>query len=227
VPNGGGLYLNQFSVVMDIYMAGPHAWLPLFNTNTGNANDADWYVSPNGALGIGALGYSANGAVIAGAWHRVLFAADLGAGTVSMYLDGAPVRQRTGASLLDGRFSLTTSADAGPDLILANEGDTSGIYTREWLLSALALTNRTLTAAEAAQLGGAKAPGIFLTNAMPPVLSISLTPATTSLHWNQSGWLLHRSTNLLDWVSIPGTNTATTWSEATGPGRAFFRLVAP
>jgi glycerophosphoryl diester phosphodiesterase len=228
-PNGGGLYLNQFTVVMDIYMSSPHAWLPLFNTNTNNAagNDADWYVSPDGALGISALGYSANGAVTADAWHRIIFAADLGAGVVSMYLDGTLVRQRTGASLRDGRFSLFTANDPGPDLILANEGDNSGIYTREWLLSAFAFTSRTLSDADAAQLGGPKAPGIFLTGAVPPVLTISLDATMTHLNWNQSGYLLRRSTDLLNWNPLPGTATATSWSELTTPGRAFFQLVPP
>jgi len=226
-PNGGGLYLNQFTVVMDIYLTSPHAWLPLFNTNTGNTNDADWYVSDTGALGIGTLGYSAGGAVIADAWHRVIFAADLGAGTVSMYLDGALVRERTGTSLRDGRFSISTANDAGPDLILANEGDTSGIYTREWLLSAFAFTSRTLSAAEAAQLGGPKAPGIFLTGTVPPVLTISLDATMTHLNWNQAGFLLQRSDNLSLWNPVAGTTAVTSWSEPTTPGRAFFRLVPP
>ncbi len=227
VPNGGGLYLNQFTVVMDIYMTSPHAWLPLFNTNTSNANDADWYVADTGALGIGALGYSAGGAVAADAWHRIIFAADLGAGVVSMYLDGTLVRQRTDTSLRDGRFSISTANDAGPDLILANEGDTSGIYTREWLLSAFAFTSRTLSAAEAAQLGGPKAPGIFLTGAVPPVLTISLDATMTHLNWNQTGFLLERSDNLSLWNPVAGTTAVTSWSEPTTPGRAFFRLVPP
>jgi len=50
----------------------------------------------------------------------------LGAGAVAFYRNGAQVAQRAGASLLDGRFSLYSNADAGPDLLLFNEGDNGG-----------------------------------------------------------------------------------------------------
>ena len=49
--NGGGTYLNQFTMIFDVLLPGTLNWFPFFNTNPGNANNADFYVSPGGALG--------------------------------------------------------------------------------------------------------------------------------------------------------------------------------
>jgi len=112
-----------------VFIPGPLDWTPLFNTNPQNENDADWYVDATGRLGIGELGYSSAGVVTSNAWHRLAFAAELGAGVVTFYRNGAPIRQRTGASLLDGRFSLYSNLDDGPDVLLFNEGVTGGDYS--------------------------------------------------------------------------------------------------
>lgn len=161
-PNGGGAYVNQFTIIFDVLSPGAANWTPFFNTEPGNGNDADWYATPGGALGIGALGYSANGVFQQDTWHRIAFAADLGAGNVSFYVDGVSVRDRAGASLLDGRFSLYSNADAGADLLLFNEGDTSGVYTHELYVASLAFVDRQLSAAELGALGGPKAEGILV-----------------------------------------------------------------
>ena len=69
-PNGGGAYINQFTIIFDLLIPAPLGWTPLFNTNPQNANDADFFVDANGRAGIGAIGYSTNGAVTSNAWHR-------------------------------------------------------------------------------------------------------------------------------------------------------------
>ena len=233
-PNGGGAYINQYTVIMDVYVPGPHAWLPFFNTNITNANtnDADFYVSPDGALGIGELGYSAGAAITTDEWHRIIFAADLTSGIVTYYIDGAQVFQRQpgATSLVDKRFSIYSAVDAGIDLILGNEGDTSGVYTREWLLAAFAFVDHTLTAEEATQLGGPKAAGIYFTGtpASPPRLTATIsTPNVITLDWDQSGFLLQRSTDLSLWSPISGSTTVKTYSEPVNGLRTFFRLATP
>jgi hypothetical protein len=229
--NGGGVYLNQYTIIMDVYFTAPWAWLPFFNTHPTNLNDADLYISPNGALGIGDLGYSPNASVSIGTWHRIIFAANLGAGVVTYYLDGNQIFQRLGGSLLDGRFSLYSSSDPGPDLILGNEGDNSGIYTRDWLLASFAFTDHTLTGVEASQLGSPKARGIYVTTAPPPQLRISLNTAAVpniiTLDWDLQGYILQRSTDLTTWVPVPGTIPLKTYSEPVIGPRASFKLANP
>jgi hypothetical protein len=161
-PNGGGSYVNQYSIVLDILSPSSINWTPFFNTDPANGNDADFYIAPDGSIGIGALGYSSVGLITPDTWYRVAFVADLGAGNVSYYINGNPVYNRTGASLLDGRFALYSNNDAGPDLRLFNEGDTSGVYTHELLVSGLFFTDAALSGAQIAALGGPSAGGILV-----------------------------------------------------------------
>ncbi len=161
-PNGGGGYVNQYSIVFDLYSPGTPNWQALFNTDPDNTNDADWYIAPDNSLGISDLGYSVAGAVSQDAWHRLTFAADLGAGRVTYYIDGVQAFQRTGGSLLDGRYALYSNLDAGPDLRLFNEGDGSGVYTHDLFVNSVAFIDHELSSAEVGALGGAKAAGILV-----------------------------------------------------------------
>jgi hypothetical protein len=161
-PNGSGGYINRYTFILDVLVPGPLNWTPFFNTDPANGNDADWYLASDGSLGIGALGYTAAGVIQGNTWYRIGFTADLGAGDVRYYVNGARVFTRTGASLLDGRFSLYSNLDAGPDLLLANENDTSGNYTRPQVYSAVAFVDQTLSDADFAALGGPNATGIYV-----------------------------------------------------------------
>jgi hypothetical protein len=161
-PNGGGAYLNQYTILMDIYSPGAAGWQALLNTDTSNGNDADWYISDTGALGIGALTYSPGGAVPQDSWHRLAMSADLGAGVVKYYVDGTLVATRTGASLLDGRFAIYTNAHAGADLLLFNEGDGSGSYVHPLLVNSVAFTDQTLGDSAILSLGGPSSGGILV-----------------------------------------------------------------
>jgi len=179
-PNGGGAYLNQYTMIFDVLLPGALNWFPFFNTNPQNANDADFYVSPDGALGIGGIGYSATGLIAPNTWHRIAFAADLAAGVVSYYHNGSPIF--TGAAGLDGRHSIFSGVDSGPDLLLFNEGDTSGVYTHAVLLSSFLFTPRRMSEAEILALGGPKARGILVT--APPIrASIALQGMSVQLSW--------------------------------------------
>jgi endonuclease/exonuclease/phosphatase family metal-dependent hydrolase len=224
-PNGGGSYLNRFTFVFDVLIPGTPGWTPLFNTNPQNANDADWYVDPTGRLGIGDLGYSSAGVVSANVWQRLASAADLGAGAVAFYVNGSLVRQRAGTSLLDGRFSLYSSLDAGSDVLLFNEGDTSKAYTHALYVHSIAFTDRTMSAGEIAALGGPRAEGVFVRR-----LHATLGDGNLSLAWSAAAnTRLQRATTLVPaaWEDVPDTLGASSHREPTADSGAFFRLVQP
>src|SRR5581483_670159 len=129
-PNAGGAFINQYTVVQDLLVPAPAGWTALFNTDTsnGSGNDADFYISNTGAVGS-TPGYSSAGVIAVNTWVRLATTVDLAAGTMSYFVNGTRVRQTTtadGVSGLDGRWSLYSNATAGPDLLLFNEGDTSG-----------------------------------------------------------------------------------------------------
>jgi hypothetical protein len=231
-PNGGGTRINQYTFLADIFVPGPMNWLPIFQTTPANpvGDDADFYIAPDAAIGIGELGYSSVGIIQEGQWHRIAFAADLGAGTVEMFVDGVLVRRRTGASLRDARFSIPSNAQPGPDLLLFNENFGDGVnYTLDLLVSSVAFVGHAMTQAEIGDLAGPQAAGIFVTGAPPlPVLSVALVPPNIQLTWAAlPGVRLQRSNSLLaeSWTDVPGTEGTGSWSEPLlAGGSRYFRL---
>jgi len=227
-PNGGGSYINQYTMIFDVLLPAPINWFPFFNTNPGNAsgNDADFYVAPDGSIGIAAIGYSATGIIAANTWYRIAFAADLAAGSVTYYLNGTPVG--TGNAGIDGRHAIYSNADAGADLLLFNEGDTSGIYTHVVYLSSFLFTDRTLSASEIAALGGPKARGI-LVPAPPIKLSISLQPSNVLLNWSggEGPFQVQKSfalTNNAVWQNIGSPTSSTNATIIRDGSDTFFRV---
>ena len=224
-PNSGGAYINQFTIIQDILIPAPLNWTALFNTNPQNANDADFYVNNLGAVGIGALGYSANGVIAANTWYRIAFVADLSPGIVSYYVNGTRVFRRTGSSQIDGRFSLYSAQDGGPDLLLFNEGDTSANYTHPLYLSAWAFLDRTMSDAEIAALGGPKASGIL---PGPPMrLRATRDAANISLQWTggKGPFQLQRALTSLaqPWQDLASPSYARTFTDPL-TSSAFYRV---
>ena len=222
-PNGGGVYMNQFTIIFDVLIPSPLGWVPLFNTNPQNSNDADFYVDANGRVGIAELGYSGTGAVPANAWHRIAFTADLAASRVAYYVNGNT--SFNGASSLDGRFSLYSDVDAGPDLFLFNEGDASGVYTHLLYVSSIAFTDRTMSAAEIRSLGGASDLGIFV-RTLPGIL-ITRNGNEVGLNWGGGpGIRLQRSSSLTptNWADVNGTVGTSNFVESISGDTQFYRL---
>lgn len=231
VPPEG--YINRYSMAWDILLPWDVNWMPFFNSSPDGGNDADFYVNDAGALGIGALGYSADGLIQPDTWHRIVFAANLAAGRVTIYIDGSPVHARTGASLANGRFALFSSLDEGPDLRLFNEGDSSGDYTHEVLVNSFAFISRELTPAEAAALGGPTAAGITLPQPVTPITigPATIAGATITFSWTGGNGPFQvqkkGSLSAPSWDNVGGPTTARVVTDgATGPA-AFYRVIEP
>lgn len=231
VPTEG--YINRYSMAWDILLPWDVNWMPFFNSSPDNRNDADFYVNNAGALGIGALGYSAEGVVQPDTWHRVVFAANLVAGRVTIYIDGSPVHARTGASLANGRFALYSGLDEGPDVRLFNEGDSNGDYTHEVLVSSFAFISRELTPAEVAAMGGPTAAGITLPQPVTPITlgPATLADATITFSWTGGNgpFQVQKKASLSapSWDNVGDPTTARVATDAaTGPA-AFYRVIEP
>jgi len=152
-PNGGGAYVNQYTLIYDIYL--PFAtWRSLLQTGVGNTSDGDLFIQPNGSVGISGV---YNGNVTAGSWHRVAVAIDLtgpGSPVLTKFIDGVKVgNQTTGLSAQDGRFALDVYALLFGD----QDGDAA-----ETFVNSIQFSNGRRPDAFIAALGGpssAKIPG--------------------------------------------------------------------
>jgi hypothetical protein len=158
LPNGGGAYVNQYTLIFDVYYpaASADSWRSLFQTATANDNDGDLFVSPGDGIGISST-YTGN--VTPEAWHRIAFGIDLtGPGphpVLTKFIDGVKVGQQTLNSGADGRWALDPTALLFAD----NDGDTA-----EAFVSSVQFSNGRWPDAYLTALGGtsaAKIPGVI------------------------------------------------------------------
>jgi hypothetical protein len=220
-------YVNRYTVLYDILVTSPLNWLPFFNTDPYNLNDADFYLAYDGSIGIGD-GYSAVGVISPNTWYRIAFVADLAANTLTYYVNGTNVGSKS-ADGLGGRWSLYSVQDSYPQFLLFNEGDSSGTYTHELYVSSVAVADRVLNSAELAALGGPNANGILRRSFAPkPALGIQAAGNNAVVNWpaNYVGYALEQTTSLTlpHWKPVAGiTNNSVTLNP--GPTPTFFRLV--
>ncbi|MBN1854785.1 MAG: PEP-CTERM sorting domain-containing protein [Pirellulales bacterium] len=109
-PNGGGSYVNQYTLLMDLSYPAGGVWRCLYQTNTANGNDGDYFIHPSDeSWGVGDLGYTDGDPVgtffsSTDTWYRAVLTFDLG-NAIKLYIDGNLVGNHD-ASSVDGRFSL-------------------------------------------------------------------------------------------------------------------------
>ena len=161
-PNGGGAYVNQYTLVYDLFYTGSvnNQWRSLLQTDTSDNSDGDFFVSNGAGLGISSV---YDGFVSPDTWHRIAFAFDLSgpgqAPVLTKFIDGVKVGNQTaGLSAADGRFSLDPSALLFAD----NDGDQADTY-----VSSVQFSNGRRPDAFIEALGGpnaAKIPGVIKVN---------------------------------------------------------------
>lgn len=215
-PNGGGAYVNRYSIVMDIFSppGSRSAWRAIFQTSENNANDADYFIrNTDDRLGVAALGYAP--AINETLWTRLVVTVALEAtassSVIRTYLNGNLHYTHTGQAL-DGRFSL------GPTVLFFADDNNENAPLH---VAALAIYDGPLSAADVAALGVPRPAGLFA----PPILAPPTVGQQVILTWRATpGYWLQRSTNLTDWESLEATFGLGSHAEPVRD-RAFFRVV--
>ena len=161
-PNGGGTRVNQYTLIMDIFVdsAGPGAAALLQTSSLNNTDDGDLFWQGNN-FGQGTDGYQGTGQFTAGSWHRVVAAYDEAATppVVTKYVDCIKQHDWTANQGLDAvRRSLL------PTAILFGDGDQD--ERRRMWVNSIQIRSGKMTDAEIVALGGASANGIPLV--IPP-----------------------------------------------------------
>lgn len=144
--NGGGTRVNQYSMLFDIRRPNTDEWRTLFQSDTTNANDGDYFIRNSDArLGVGALGYTTNFQMPADQWHRLVITADLSAtGAYQTYIDGTLIQTHTQPALDSDRFSFL------PTVLLFGDED---VENNLLSVGAVAIWDQTLNSAQVASLG--------------------------------------------------------------------------
>lgn len=155
-PNGGGNYVNEYSLSFDFKVSSTNVWHAFFQTAEANNNDGDFFINPSGNIGVAAVGYSAL-SINANEWYRMVVSVKNGS-HFNCYLDGQLLMIGNPQSI-DGRFSLE-------DLLLIfadDDGEDAEIYCAE-----LAIWDQVLSTEQVAELGGyGHNTGVFLMTRIP------------------------------------------------------------
>jgi hypothetical protein len=151
--NGGGEYINQYTMIWDVLIPDVSAqWMSFYNTNATNSNDGDFFIRPSdGGIGISS---QYDGTVNSGQWHRIAMVLDID--SMYKYIDGALVGSQIGLTGVDGRWAMyTTEHDVKTFLLTDNDGETNSGY-----INSFYFINEALDASAIAGFGGPDADGV-------------------------------------------------------------------
>jgi len=226
-PNGGGSRVNQYTLVMDIYVApsGPGAASLLQVSSLGNTDDGDLFWQGSN-FGQGGGGYNGTGAFTAGEWHRVVAAYDMAANppVVVKYVDGIFQDNWTANQGLDNpRRALQ------PTAILFGDGDQD--ERREMWVSSIQIRSGRLSYPELEALGKPSAAGIpILIQAAPaapsaPAITVVRGTGSITVSWTDTSGLKLQSAPSVSgpWTDVGGV-VGTSATVSSTAGNLFLRL---
>ncbi len=151
--NGGGTFLNQYTMMWDVYID-KWEWMSLYQTNATNVNDGELFIRPSdGAIGISGV---YDGVVERDRWNRIGVTVDLSLGNARMrkFINGTLVGTND-LSGVDGRWSMYHTGVGGMNYLLTDDnGDTNDGW-----ISAFYFSDQVLSDSVMAAWGGVHANG--------------------------------------------------------------------
>ena len=233
-PNGGGQFVNQYTLIMDVMFPGSSSgqWRALFQTDPFNhpGNDAEFYVgngtsSPDGN-GLGTAGQF-NGPLAADTWYRIAFAVDLAASAgqqLSKYINGVLVGSQSLSGGVDGQYSL------GPTAQLFTTGLAGG-FTQPGFVSSIQFVNGWLPPAAIAALGGPSAAKLPPGNAIIQVTNITQNSSLVNLGWTgpDGQFQVQSASNLISpgWLAVSSLSSNHTVSVPMSAPSSSYRVMQP
>lgn len=199
-PNGGGQYVNLYTMGFDVLIPNADAWFAFYNTADVNQDNADFFRRPSslgGGIGItdtpgnttGVTG-GYDGTIAANTWYRIMFSMDLttaGAGTLKKYINGTLVGTQTGFGGRDGNYSLYSSNEANPlfgTLLFTDGPPTEIAQTTPGFINSVLYSSSVLSDAQILAYGGPTAGG-FPTPVPEPSALVLTGVAAAGLAWRR------------------------------------------
>jgi hypothetical protein len=161
-PNGGGGYVNQYTVIMDILYPSASAGQTrtLFVTDVGG----EFVINASGALSFAG---GTGGSVTPDAWHRIAITVDT-TNTTSFFIDGTKVSEVATPGGTDGPFASSSS------LTLFNDANTN---SQLGYVASIQFQDVKVADGLIAALGG-PVPGGILTGPPPNPYVLSVAPTS-------------------------------------------------
>ncbi|MEN8192054.1 MAG: T9SS type A sorting domain-containing protein [Bacteroidota bacterium] len=174
-PNGGGSFVNSYTIVMDVKIPSIGRYYALYQTEPANTGDGDWFINTGGGIGIGQTGYTPD-KLKPDEWYRIAISVYNGV-RHDYYIDG--IKMHSGNfGAVDGRFSLDTRV-----LFFADENEEDNSFD----IADIKIFSRDLSDAEMSELGGYEHDIVVIkTESDAPYLQ-SPTPTSVYVCWTYIG----------------------------------------
>ena len=159
-PNGGGRFVNRYTLLMDVMQVGGGAASAIFQGSPGkNPGDATFFWQ-GGNMGQGGGGYNGDGTFIPDEWHRIGFSVDLAAEppAITKWVDGVFQDTWTAGMSLDHRRRAIE-----PETILFYDVDERS----PWYVNSIQILDGPLSDEDMEALGGPTAEGFEAPSTTP------------------------------------------------------------
>ena len=227
-PNGGGTRVNQYTLTMDLFIAGTGgSAASLIQINSlDNTDDGDLFWQNNN-VGQGQGGYNGLGTFTPGAWHRLTLAVDLAANppVIAKFVDGIKQEDWVQQGLDQDRRALKAFS------ILFADGDNDD--RRLLYVNSVQIRSGKLSDAQIVAMGGPSASGVpvFVNIEAPggelPALRIARNGDSVVVSWaaGVSGVTLESAGQVPSstWTAVPGVVNNSVTVQPSGKAQ-FFRL---
>ncbi len=196
--NNGGAMVSDYTMVWDVFRPGPSwdSWMPLYQTDVNNNDDADFFINPSDGIGISSqYAGTVTNARSNISWDRIAVTRSVD-GTMRKYLDGTLVGTQTDAS--SPRWDIS----GGSFNILADNNDESSLG----FISSFRFVDSVMSGSEISDLGavhagGANTPGQQITTDPAVVSPGSFTIAFLGDTQNYSSGNPGISSQITQWVA--------------------------
>ena len=231
-PNGGGQFVNQYTLIMDLIfprLIGKPLW-PLFQTDPFNhpGDDAEFDVGSSASVpdsnDIGAEGQY-HGSLATNTWYRIAFAVDLMAPAgqqLTKYVNGVQVGSQSLSGGIDGRYAL------GPTALLFTSGLSTGAFANPGFVNSIQFVDGCLGSNAIAALGGPTAKGLPPGKAALQITSIAQNASQLNLSWTgpEGQIQVQRSSSLTNpvWEDVGSLSTNHNLGLPVSNPTAFYRV---
>ena len=150
--NGGGSYVNRFTMMWDIRYQNSGTWKCLLQTHASNGNDGDLFINTNGTVGSSSILGGYGGSTSTNTWYRIVLVINTSSGTGNfdgkLYVNGSRVRTISNLNV-DSTITLYPSGQGSFGIHHDNNNEDD-----QFDLSAFACWGTDLSDSQVSSLGG-------------------------------------------------------------------------
>lgn len=197
-PNGGGSFVNQYTIVMDVLKVGGGGASAILQASPGkNPSDATFFWQGSN-MGQGGGGYNGDGSFIADEWHRIGFAVDLSdEKVITKWVNGVLQDEWTPQQRDHIRRAME------PVIVLFSDGDERS----PWFVNSVQVYDGKLSDEAMEALGGPTAEGFEAPNATPLQISTAAVSddGAVTLTWDSRpgrSFTIEASNDLQAWEEL-------------------------